>query len=342
MNINQEQRQPEGVITHLLIIGSVLFTVLLALLLTISETTLPTPPAAPNNPLIAQATIIAATGTPLTPVPLPSATPTPQPTISETAVAQLPNCIAIPPGWVRVTVRPGDTLFGLALQTGVTVSQIEQVNCLSNGLFAGSVIYLPFRPTPPQPCVIPADWVQYVVQAGDTLYSLAQQRGVSTTAVAQANCLEALILYTGQVIFLPPLFVPPTAVPSTPIPPTSIPATPVPPTNTPPPTATNLPTATTPATETAVPPTPTATPTASPTHTPTTEPSATVEPTATHTATATITATATTAPPTATETSIPPTEEPTSTSIPTDTPTPGITLEPIPTATETTTPTPLP
>ena len=50
-----------------------------------------------------------------------------------------------PPGWVPYRVRPGDTLYSLALATGSTVRQLQIANCLgsSSNIQAGQVIYLP-------------------------------------------------------------------------------------------------------------------------------------------------------------------------------------------------------
>ena len=67
------------------------------------------------------------------------------------------------------------------------------------------------------PCtpVQPPGWVQYTVQPGDTLESLAASRGVTRAELVRANCLaEPGQLAPGQVIFAPPL--PPTSPPPAP------------------------------------------------------------------------------------------------------------------------------
>jgi LysM repeat protein len=51
-----------------------------------------------------------------------------------------------PPGWVRYTVRPGNTLTSLSLAFGVTVTQLQFANCMPAnqfGLAAGQVIWVP-------------------------------------------------------------------------------------------------------------------------------------------------------------------------------------------------------
>jgi len=207
-------------------------------------------------------------------------------------------------------VQHGDTLVALAWRTGTTVSAIMQANCLSSQtIYAGQRLYLPpvtILPTPtPFPCLgPPPSWQIYVVQRGDTLYSLARRFGTTITAIIQANCLRSYTIYVGQQLYLPPL--PPTFTPTATGTPTDTP-TPTP-SLTITPTATETETPTPAITETAtpgtvVPPTDTPTPTATETATPGTvvPPTDTPTPTATETATAVPTATWTaTSEPTAT------------------------------------------
>ena len=52
-----------------------------------------------------------------------------------------------PPGWVSYTVRPGDTLFSLAVTRGTTMEEVMRVNCLpSDDIWAGDLLYLPPLP----------------------------------------------------------------------------------------------------------------------------------------------------------------------------------------------------
>jgi LysM repeat protein len=247
--------------------------------------------------------------------PLPSASPTsPSPL--------LPSC-SPPAGWVLYTVQPGETLYSLALRTGVTELALMEANCLNTqAISPGQQIYLPpmyVSPTPrPFACGAPLHWVAwYVVQPGDTIFSLSQRFGVSMEAIRLANCLPDYTIYVGSKLFLPPP--PPTPVrTSTPLP--SYTPTPIPPS-----------------------PTGTAGPTFTPTATPTEfadtpAPTSTELPVMTATATPTFTATSTvTSPPTQT---LPPTSSPTSTPTSTPMPTPTPTGSPAPTPTPTFTSTP--
>jgi LysM repeat protein len=160
----------------------------------------------------------------------------------------------------------------------------------------------------PWPCApsTPLGWQLYIVQNGDTLYSLAVGHGTSIYEVVKYNCLTTYQLWTGQRLYLPPS-----------------------------PTATGeIPTATTQ-------PTSTATPTAPPAATATQTPGAILLPTSTPTTTLTPSGTAIATPePTASGT---PNAEPTVTAsteltpditeVPSDTPAPSATPTPLPTET---------
>ena len=60
-------------------------------------------------------------------------------------------------------------------------------------------------PPPPTNCPPPTDWVPYVVQPGDTFSRLAMRRGTTGTEISTGNCLGFNGLFSGQVIYLPPL-----------------------------------------------------------------------------------------------------------------------------------------
>lgn len=265
--------------------------------------------------------------------PSPEATTPPQPPTGTAAPSTptpssplLPTCQP-PAGWTVYIVRPGDTLYRLALRTGVTALTLAEANCLSTlTIYAGQRLYLPpslyLTPTPrTEPCGPFPGWVVYIVQPGDTLYSLARRFGTSQEAIRRANCLIGYTIYVGQALYLPPL--PPTPVPS----PTPTPEPTLPPTETPgitpsptlSPTITPVPTVESPTpTETVYTATPTATSTAAPSDTPTATPI--LEPSDTPTPT--------------------PAELFTPTPTPTHTPTPPLTPPPLYSDTPTLTPTP--
>ncbi len=74
-----------------------------------------------------------------------------------------------------------------------------------------------FTPGTPPPCVAPQDWGTYVVQEGDTLYSLAEQSGTDFQTLKRVNCLQRSDIWVGQELYvLGPLALPTfaTATPS--------------------------------------------------------------------------------------------------------------------------------
>ena len=136
-------------------------------------------------------------------------------------------------------VRSGDTLYSLARRHGTTVETITEANHLPdpNYIRVGQGLIIPtgaVPPTPtlipPPPCLPPASWSLYIVQPGDTLPILAARYGTSPEAIIQANCLSSSIIYSGQQIYLPPVYYntpTPTPLPP-PLPPTPTPtSTPV-------------------------------------------------------------------------------------------------------------------
>jgi murein DD-endopeptidase MepM/ murein hydrolase activator NlpD len=48
-------------------------------------------------------------------------------------------------GWNSYVIQPGDTLFGIARQAGVSLTELQQANCISNpsAIFFGQVISVP-------------------------------------------------------------------------------------------------------------------------------------------------------------------------------------------------------
>lgn len=247
-------------------------------------------------------------------------------------------CVKATNWQVAHTVQRNETLHSIALRIGLTWPEIQAANCLpSDKILAGDTILLP-QAVPTQvtgsssgaaACGgAPSDWLYYTIQGGDTVYSLAEDSGITREELVRFNCLRSEIdIQRGDQILLPPnspyhrdqAVVQPTSTPQ-PIPATNTPA-----------------------------PAPTATPTLAPTNTieaPQDTPTPTEMPDRPEEIGETATATATSVPVTViaitpenpiteTPTVIPPTNtpEPTATQpLPTETPTtelPTITPEPI-------------
>lgn len=100
------------------------------------------------------------------------------------------------------TVESGDTLFSIAREFGVSVSDLAFANGITNPdrILAGQVLTIPSGgsgtpgETPPT----------YTVGAGDTLFSLAREFGTTVTALVDANNLaNANQISVGQVLTIP-------------------------------------------------------------------------------------------------------------------------------------------
>jgi LysM repeat protein len=82
--------------------------------------------------------------------------PSPTPTITLTSLAPTARptrtetvCGGPPAGWVRYTVRSGDTLSAIGRLTGATVNQLMAANCLpSTRIITGQKLWVPYLPVP--------------------------------------------------------------------------------------------------------------------------------------------------------------------------------------------------
>jgi LysM repeat protein len=106
----------------------------------------------------------------------------------------------------QYVVQPGDTLVGVAAQTGIAPGRLAAWNNITDPdqIVVGQVLRLT---APAAPVPAPATKVlthSYVVQAGDTVLSIAQQFGVSADALAATNNLnDPNNIVIGQTLSIP-------------------------------------------------------------------------------------------------------------------------------------------
>ncbi len=103
----------------------------------------------------------------------------------------------------QYVVQQGDTLDAIATRVGIDASRLAAWNNLSDPdqVVVGQVLRLT---APPVPAPTRSMSATYVVQAGDTLASIADRLGVSTSSLAAANNLanpDSIII--GQVLSIP-------------------------------------------------------------------------------------------------------------------------------------------
>ncbi len=150
------------------------------------------------------------TPTPTTPTPtVPPPTETPVPT--ETPTITLTPTIDGP---FFYTVQDGDTLFGIAQQFGVDVNRLLEVNNLTfdSVIVSGQQILVPDAneelptATPIPPNLPRGTEIQYTIQLGDTLSTIAAQFNSTQEAILEANAdiiSDANDIFVGQIIVVP-------------------------------------------------------------------------------------------------------------------------------------------
>jgi murein DD-endopeptidase MepM/ murein hydrolase activator NlpD len=108
-----------------------------------------------------------------------------------------------PPAQLTVhVVERGETLFSIAGRYGVTVDAVTHANAVSDPrkIYVGQRLIIPSGST----SIGPTETAPYVLEAGDTLASIAQRYGTTWHALAQLNDLLAPnTVVAGQVIKVP-------------------------------------------------------------------------------------------------------------------------------------------
>ena len=107
---------------------------------------------------------------------------------------------------ISYIVKKGDSLWSIANQNGTTVDALKQYNNLtSDSLSIGQVIEIPSATTivtPSEDDIINEENL-YVVQSGDTLWSISRRFGVSVQDIKTANNLTSDILTIGTNLIIP-------------------------------------------------------------------------------------------------------------------------------------------
>ena len=104
------------------------------------------------------------------------------------------------------TVKPGESLTGIAYQYGVTVSDLATANGISGNawVYVGQVLTIPgsgsVAAAPPASSGVATS--VYIVRPGDTLFGVALRYGTTVTALKVANGLSSDMIYSGQRLYV--------------------------------------------------------------------------------------------------------------------------------------------
>ena len=106
----------------------------------------------------------------------------------------LPNASEI--GDVYIVLK-GDTLYSIARKFNTTVNELINLNNLTNtNLSIGQELKLPSKEEQ-------SDYETYIIEPGDTLYSIANKYNISISDLIDFNALPTTVLSVGEVIRIP-------------------------------------------------------------------------------------------------------------------------------------------
>ena len=116
--------------------------------------------------------------------------------VLNTLYGTLNECVLdnIDDNYITYIVESGDTLYSIARRYNTTVDALKNLNNLTdNTLSIGQVLFIPSNnaSTPT---------TTYTVQAGDTLYSIAQRYNTTVDAIKSLNNLIDNTLSIGQIL----------------------------------------------------------------------------------------------------------------------------------------------
>lgn len=106
-----------------------------------------------------------------------------------------------PPGVSGNTyvVKKGDSLYSIANSFGISVEDLKNNNGLTGNLITiGQVLTIPSSSSN-----VPVDYLVYTVKAGDSLWNIANQYGISVNDIVSFNNLGTTLLQIGQQLLIP-------------------------------------------------------------------------------------------------------------------------------------------
>ena len=105
---------------------------------------------------------------------------------------------------ITYVVQKGDSLYTIASKYNTTVNEIKAINNLSSNLLnIGDTLKIPTKESAEIEIDTGAPTNTYVVEYGDTLYSIAESNNLSVDELIRLNNLTDYELYVGQILKLP-------------------------------------------------------------------------------------------------------------------------------------------
>jgi peptidoglycan DL-endopeptidase LytE len=108
------------------------------------------------------------------------------------------------------TVKPGETLYGIARAIGSSVPELQRLNKLETAVVrVGQVIVVPDAPVGAgpkpdlKPALKPALPIKHQVLAGETLFAISKKYAVDLESLQRANKLSEPAVRVGQVLLIP-------------------------------------------------------------------------------------------------------------------------------------------
>ena len=97
-------------------------------------------------------------------------------------------------------VKSGDSLWKIADQYGITIDDLKKANNLiSDILYTGQELIIPQENNN----ATNDDTITYIVQSGDSLWSIAKKYNISVNSLKSANNLNSNLLQIGQKLIIP-------------------------------------------------------------------------------------------------------------------------------------------
>lgn len=94
-------------------------------------------------------------------------------------------------------VKKGDTIYKIANQFNIPISEIKRINNLTSDLLnIGQILYL-------KESTLPNNYFTYTVKKGDSLWKIAQENNTSIDDIKRINNLTSNNLIVGQQLLIP-------------------------------------------------------------------------------------------------------------------------------------------